>query len=69
MVVDCRGIVQFVAPIAPDSDDLDAALDELLAAAEQAARTHVADHAATIARSTVSVPRSAAACSSPRPAR
>jgi hypothetical protein len=38
MVIDCRGIVQYVEPIAPDGDDTDAALDELYAAAEQAAR-------------------------------
>jgi hypothetical protein len=37
MVIDCRGSVQSVAPIAPDGDDIDAALDELYAAAEQAA--------------------------------
>lgn len=36
MVVDCRGVVRFVAPIAPGSKDLDAAVDEVLAAAEQA---------------------------------
>jgi hypothetical protein len=36
MVIDCRGVVRFVAPIAPGSDDLDAAIDEVLAAAEQA---------------------------------
>jgi hypothetical protein len=36
MVIDCRGVVRFVAPIAPDADDLDAALDDVLAAAEQA---------------------------------
>ena len=36
MVIDCRGVVRFVAPIAPDADDLDAALDDILAAAEQA---------------------------------
>jgi hypothetical protein len=36
MIVDCRGIVRFVAPLAPDSDDLEAAIDEVLAAAEQA---------------------------------
>ena len=36
MIIDCRGIVRFVAPLAPDSDDLDAALDEVLAAVEQA---------------------------------
>jgi hypothetical protein len=38
MVVDCRGVVQYVAPIAPNSDDTDAVLDELFAAAEQASR-------------------------------
>lgn len=36
MVVDARGIVRFVAPIAPDSDDLEAAVDEVVAAAQQA---------------------------------
>lgn len=36
MVIDCRGIVRFVAPVAPESDDLNAAIDEVLAAAEQA---------------------------------
>jgi membrane-associated protease RseP (regulator of RpoE activity) len=36
MVIDCRGVVRFVAPIAPGSDDIDAAVDEVLAAAEQA---------------------------------
>ncbi|HEY5926636.1 MAG TPA: PDZ domain-containing protein [Kofleriaceae bacterium] len=36
MVIDCRGVVRFVAPIAPGSDDIDAAIDEVLAAAEQA---------------------------------
>jgi len=38
MVVDCRGVVQYVAPIAPNGDDTDAVLDELFAAAEQASR-------------------------------
>lgn len=38
MVVDCRGVVQYVAPVAPNSDDTDAVLDELFAAAEQASR-------------------------------
>lgn len=38
MVVDCRGVVQYVAPIAPNSDDTDAGMDELFAAAEQASR-------------------------------
>jgi hypothetical protein len=36
MVIDCRGVVRFVAPIAPGSDDIEAAVDEVLAAAEQA---------------------------------
>lgn len=35
-VIDSRGIVRFVAPIAPGSEDIDAAVDEVLAAAEQA---------------------------------
>ncbi len=39
MVIDGRGTVQYVAPIAPSSDDTRAALDELYAAAEQTART------------------------------
>ena len=38
MVIDCRGIVSYVATIAPDAEDLDATLDELYAAAEQATR-------------------------------
>jgi hypothetical protein len=38
MVIDCRGIVQYVAPIAPNGDDTEAAIDELFAAAEQASR-------------------------------
>jgi hypothetical protein len=36
MVIDPRGVVRFVAPIQPGSDDIDAAVDEILAAAEQA---------------------------------
>lgn len=36
MVVDCHGVIQFVAPIAPGSEDVDAAIDEVLAAVEQA---------------------------------
>lgn len=35
MVIDGRGIVRHVAPIAPDSEDLAAAIDDILAAAEQ----------------------------------
>lgn len=38
MIVDSRGIVRFVSTIAPGADDVDAALDEVLAAAEQLAR-------------------------------
>ena len=38
MVIDCRGVVQYVAPIAPSGDDTAAVLDELYAAAEQTAR-------------------------------
>lgn len=37
-VVDCRGVVQYVAPVAADGVDTDAAMDELFAAAEQASR-------------------------------
>ena len=36
LVIDCRGVVRLVAPIAPDADDIDAATDEVLAGAEQA---------------------------------
>jgi membrane-associated protease RseP (regulator of RpoE activity) len=38
MVIDCRGIVQYAVPVVPSSEDADAVLDELYAAAEQAAR-------------------------------
>jgi hypothetical protein len=38
IVVDGRGIVQYVGPIAPDGDDTEAVLDELFAAADQAWR-------------------------------
>jgi len=38
LVIDARGVVQFVAPIVPEAEDADAALDELYAAAEQTAR-------------------------------
>ena len=38
IVIDGRGTVQYVGPIAPNSDDTDAVLDELFAAADQAAR-------------------------------
>lgn len=41
MVIDCRGVVRFVAPIAPDADDIDAAVDDILAAAEQAEHQRV----------------------------
>ena len=39
MVVDARGVIRFVAPIAPGSEDLEAAIDDLLAAVEQADRS------------------------------
>lgn len=35
-VMDCRGVVKLIAPIAPDADDIDAAIDDVLAGAEQA---------------------------------
>lgn len=38
IVIDGRGIVQYVGPIAPNSDDTEAVLDELFAAADQASR-------------------------------
>lgn len=38
MVIDGRGEVKFVSPIAVGGDDIDAAVDEVLAAAEQAER-------------------------------
>ncbi|MBX3157258.1 MAG: PDZ domain-containing protein [Deltaproteobacteria bacterium] len=38
MVIDCRGVVQHVAPVVPDGDDTSAVLDELYAATEQAVR-------------------------------
>ena len=38
MVIDCRGIVQYAAPLAPDADDKTAVLDELYAAVEQTQR-------------------------------
>lgn len=37
MVVDCRGVVQHLAPISADGEDIDAALDNLFAAADQVA--------------------------------
>ncbi|MFN0247294.1 MAG: PDZ domain-containing protein [Kofleriaceae bacterium] len=40
-VVDCRGVVQYVAPVAADGADTDAAMDELFAAAEQASRVAI----------------------------
>ncbi|CAN5574195.1 hypothetical protein BH11MYX1_BH11MYX1_29520 [soil metagenome] len=42
MVIDCRGIIRLVTPIAPDSDDLEAAIDEVLAGATQAEHTRTA---------------------------
>jgi membrane-associated protease RseP (regulator of RpoE activity) len=38
IVIDGLGIVQYIGPIAPNSDDTEAVLDELFAAAEQASR-------------------------------
>jgi membrane-associated protease RseP (regulator of RpoE activity) len=38
MVIDCRGIVQYAAPVVPGSEDAAAVLDELFAVAEQTAR-------------------------------
>jgi membrane-associated protease RseP (regulator of RpoE activity) len=38
VVIDGRGIVQYIGPIAPNSDDTEAVLDELFAAAGQASR-------------------------------
>jgi thiol-disulfide isomerase/thioredoxin len=38
IVIDGRGIVQYIGPIAPNSEDTEAVLDELFAAADQAAR-------------------------------
>jgi membrane-associated protease RseP (regulator of RpoE activity) len=41
IVIDGRGIVQYVGPIAPNSDDTEAMLDELFAAADQASRRSI----------------------------
>lgn len=38
MVIDGRGVVQYVAPIMPTADDAEASIDELFAATEQASR-------------------------------
>jgi hypothetical protein len=38
MVIDSSGVVQYVAPIVPNTEDTSAVLDELYAAAEQTAR-------------------------------
>lgn len=38
MVLDRTGVVRFIAPISPDDDAADAAIDDVLAAAEQAER-------------------------------
>jgi hypothetical protein len=42
MVVDARGVVRFITPIAPDGEDVDASIDEVIDAAEQTehARRH-----------------------------
>ena len=41
MVLDAGGIVRFVAPIAPDSDDVEAAVDDVRAAIDQAEHARV----------------------------
>jgi len=38
IVIDTHGDVQYVGPVAPNSDDTDAVLDEVFAAADQASR-------------------------------
>jgi len=38
LVIDCRGVVSYAAPLKPDADDRTAVLEELFAATEQAAR-------------------------------
>jgi hypothetical protein len=38
VVIDVRGTVQYLGPIAPSSDDVDAVLDDMFAVADQAAR-------------------------------
>jgi hypothetical protein len=42
MVVDAHGIVRFIAPISADADDIDAAIDEVVAAAQQAEHARTA---------------------------
>jgi hypothetical protein len=44
MVIDCKGVTRLVTPIAPDSDDLDGAVDEVLAGAEQAEHSRTQRH-------------------------
>jgi hypothetical protein len=44
MVIDCKGVTRLVTPIAPDSDDLDGAVDEVLAGAEQAEHSRTSRH-------------------------
>lgn len=38
LVIDGRGTIQYLGPVAPSSDDVDAVLDDLFAVADQAAR-------------------------------
>ncbi len=57
VVVDCRGIVRFVAPIAPGSDDIDAAVDEVLAAVEQAENSRTRLRGATARRDELERPQ------------
>lgn len=42
MVIDCKGIVRLVTPIAADADDMEGAIDEVLAGATQAEHTRTA---------------------------
>jgi PDZ domain len=44
MVIDCKGVTRLVTAIAPDSDDLDGAVDEVLAGAEQAEHSRTQRH-------------------------
>jgi hypothetical protein len=41
MVFDSHGIVRFITPVAPEGDDVEAGVDEVLAAAEQAERARL----------------------------
>ena len=39
-VIDCQGVVRFVAPLWPGADDEDAVYDEVVAAVEQQTVAH-----------------------------